>query len=262
MATPVPLTALEAFDADARRIEECSLNAAGPFQSLVYDGWLVGYRRGRAKRQRCINAFYPSTLPVQQKIEYCARFYEAGGLPALFRLSPYCQPESLDAMLDRAGWRRFEQTSVMRTSMSSTFPGVATAQVQIVPASAWIDRTATLLGVDATEASELAALADGYPLPQVGALIRADGEVVAGGMMRVEGDCAGLYSLATAPPMRGRGLGRSIVVALLEEAARHSVRVTYLQVTSTNAPARTLYSRLGFVDAYDYWYRSRSGEDR
>jgi len=87
--------------AEARRLEERALNASGALQSLAYDGWLLGYRRGPTKRLRCVNPFYRSTLPIAEKIEWCTRFYAAAKLPAVFRLVPFAQPRGLDAILGR-----------------------------------------------------------------------------------------------------------------------------------------------------------------
>jgi hypothetical protein len=42
--------------AQARRVEEMALNASGAFQSLLYDGWLLGHRVGPTKRQRYLCA--------------------------------------------------------------------------------------------------------------------------------------------------------------------------------------------------------------
>src|SRR5947207_9902922 len=92
---------------EARRLEELALNASGAFQSLVYDGWLLGYRPGPTKRLRCVNPFYGSTLPVPKKIDYCVEFYRSAGLPPLFRVLPFSQPPELDGALERAGWVRF-----------------------------------------------------------------------------------------------------------------------------------------------------------
>src|SRR5207302_4525439 len=89
---------------DARRLEELSLNASGAFQSLTYDGWLIGYRQGRSKRLRCVNPFYASSLPLALKVEHCTSFYRAVGLPAIFRLLPSSQPPVLDAFLEPSRW--------------------------------------------------------------------------------------------------------------------------------------------------------------
>src|SRR5437870_4276042 len=90
--------------AEARRLEEYALNASGAFQSLIYDGWLLGFRPGSTKRLRCVNAFYASTLPIGPKIDHCRRFYQDIRLPPLFRLLPFSQPPELDSYLERDGW--------------------------------------------------------------------------------------------------------------------------------------------------------------
>ena len=77
---------------EARRLEELSLNASGAFQSLIYDGWLLGYRSGPTKRLRCLNAFYSTSLPLADKVDHCVRFYQSVSLPAIFRMLPFSQP--------------------------------------------------------------------------------------------------------------------------------------------------------------------------
>jgi N-acetylglutamate synthase len=241
---------------DARRIEEFSLNASGAFQSLVYDGWLLGYRPGPTKRLRCVNPFYPSSLPVGAKIARCVAFYRAAGLPPLFRLLPFSQPPGLDAELERGGWARFEPTLVQVADLvAPRVPAVPAHAVEIVPVPEWVDATAALLDAAADMLPQLRERARTYPLPQAGAVVRCDGEVVAGGLVKLEGDAAGLFALATAPALRGRGYGRAVVAALLAEARRQGARRAYLQVTASNAAATALYARFGFATAYDYWYR-------
>jgi hypothetical protein len=34
---------VESMKLEARRLEELSLNASGAYQSLLYDGWLLGF---------------------------------------------------------------------------------------------------------------------------------------------------------------------------------------------------------------------------
>lgn len=241
---------------DARRIEEYSLNASGAFQSLVYDGWLLGYRPGPSKRLRCVNPFYPSSLPVAAKIAHCVRFYRDAGLPPLFRLLPFSQPAGLDAELERERWVRFEPTLVQTVELgASRSPAVPAHVVEIVAVAEWVDATAALLGVSGDDLPRQRERARSYPLAQAGALARRGGEVVAGGLVKLEGDAAGLFALATAPAMRGRGYGRAVVAALLAEARTRGARRAYLQVTAANTAATTLYAHFGFATEYDYWYR-------
>jgi ribosomal protein S18 acetylase RimI-like enzyme len=245
----------------ARRLEERALNASGAFQSLVYDGWLLGYRPGPTKRLRCVNPFYASTLPLAEKIAHCAAFYAAAGLPAIFRLLPFSEPSSLDGWLERAGWTAFERTLALRADLAD-LPAATDDAVEIVDAVAWQPLVAGLLDVSADALPRYVERAKAYPLPHAGAVIRRDGEVVACGLLKLEDDHAGLFAVTTAADWRGRGLGRAVVAALLAEAQRRGAAIAYLQVTSDNAPALSLYRRFNFSALYEYWYRARGDEQR
>jgi N-acetylglutamate synthase len=248
--------------AEALRLEERSLNASGIFQSLVYDGWLLGYRPGNTKRLRCVNPFYESTLPLAHKVEYCARFYRSAGLPAIFRLLPFSQPAELDAWLEHAGWERFERTQVLHTKLSAEISASSLDGVEVMSVPDWEEPAAPLLGIAAETIPLHVDRARAYPLSQAGALLRRDGEVVACGLVKIEDDHAGLFALHTAEAWRRQGLGRAIVSALLAEAWRRGARSTYLQVDADNAAAQALYRGFGFSTAYTYWYRARPGEQR
>jgi N-acetylglutamate synthase len=245
----------------ARRLEELSLNASGAFSSLVYDGWLLGFRRGPTKRLRCVNPFYESSLPLPEKVEHCARFYADAGLPLLFRLLPFSQPAELDAWLERAGWEHFERTLVQRASLDKLrLPSAPVADVSIMPVAEWQGSVAGLLKISPELLAQSVERARAYPLPHAGAVLRHEGEVVACGLVKFEADHAGLFVVQTAEAHRGRGYGRSIVSALLTEARRRHARFAYLQVSADNAPALAVYGHFGFATAYDYWYRGRVDE--
>ena len=247
--------------AQARRLEEMALNASGAFQSLLYDGWLLGHRAGPTKRLRCINPTYRSSLPLERKLSYCTDFYQAAGLPAIFRMLPFAQPAGLDAFLAERGWSEFERTLVMRAGLAAAMALPAPAvEVEFIAMTAWVEATRALLGIASETLPRLLDRAASYPLPQIGALVRRGGEVVACGLAKVEEDHVGLFAVHTAPGLRGKGLGRAIVGALLADAQQRGARTAYLQVTAQNAAALALYRRFGFETAYDYWYRARPGE--
>ena len=102
------------------------------------------------------------------------------------------------------------------------------------------------------------------PVPYQGwVLRRADsaagadgGAVLACGQTAVESELVGLYDVFTAPEVRGQGLARRLCSALLARAGAAGASMAYLQVDADNAPARAIYQRLGFDDAYSYHYRA------
>ncbi len=74
--------------------------------------------------------------------------------------------------------------------------------------------------------------------------------------MRASAELVGLYDVFVAPEARGRGLARRLCAWLLARAREEGARHAYLQVEGDNAPARAVYHRLGFADAYAYHYRT------
>jgi GNAT superfamily N-acetyltransferase len=83
----------------------------------------------------------------------------------------------------------------------------------------------------------------------------ADGEIVGCGVGVLEDGYFGLFDLAVVRGQRNRGYGTQLVVGMLRWARQRGARYSYLQVLSPNAPARHVYSKLGFEETYQYWYR-------
>jgi GNAT superfamily N-acetyltransferase len=96
------------------------------------------------------------------------------------------------------------------------------------------------------------------PVPYRAWVVRdASGTFVAGAQTAAEADMVGLYDVFTTPAARDRGLSRRLCAQVLAEAHAAGAGVAYLQVDTGNAPARAVYRRLGFADAYAYHYRKR-----
>ena len=74
--------------------------------------------------------------------------------------------------------------------------------------------------------------------------------------MTSEADLVGIYDVFTRPDCRGRGFARALCEQLIGSARADGARIGYLQVDSDNLPARAVYRRLGFRDAYAYHYRT------
>lgn len=78
-------------------------------------------------------------------------------------------------------------------------------------------------------------------------MVAADDAVVGFGGVMVIGDEAHITNLLVDPDQRGKGIGKSLVVALIEAAVAGGARHLTLEVRTRNEAARALYSRLGLA---------------
>ena len=244
-----------ALPIDLRRIEELGLNSAPPAQ-LLYDGWLLRLLPGQAKRARSVNAVYPSTLPLADKVAYCERLYRDHRLPLVFRITPFSEPSTLDAELERLGYPRFDRTAVEVASIEPE--KLQAAPTEVLPLPEWVQAVGALRGSPPEHSAGHLQRLQASPLPHRSLAIRHEGRIVATGLTIVEDGWAGLFDIVTDKRVRRQGHGQKLVHGLLQAAWDLGARQAYLQVTVDNTPARALYARLGFRERYQYWYRGHS----
>ncbi|RVU49455.1 GNAT family N-acetyltransferase [Rubrivivax rivuli] len=242
-----------------RRVEDAGLNASAPPQQRWMDGWLLRASPGKAKRARCINAVAPGHQPWPEKLERASAWFDEQGVPLLFRITPYTEPAGLDQRLAAAGWATLDDTRVMVCpALTDGTPPAWPAGLVCAPLSApaFADVVGRLRGSPAAQRQAHAQRLASSPVPYSGWVVQDEaGDVLACGQFAREGDLVGLYDIHTAPAARSQGLARWLCEHLLTEAFRQGARVAYLQVEADNAPARRVYTRLGFADAYAYHYR-------
>jgi N-acetylglutamate synthase len=246
---------------DLKRVEEASLNGLQTQRQLFYDGWLLRLSPGKAKRARSVNAHFGSSLPLAQKIAYCEKAYAQRGLPTLFRITPFMAPPDLETALAARGYEAFQKTLVQLRPLDQPPETQRVADVDLVVPSAaeFVEAVGELQGSTSDQnAAHLERLAH-TPLVTRSILAMVDGRPVATGSAALEDGLVGVFNLATAADMRGRGIASSILGTLLTWAWGHGAAHAYLQVDADN-PAVSLYRKFGFVDGYTYHYRGRPGE--
>jgi N-acetylglutamate synthase len=79
--------------------------------------------------------------------------------------------------------------------------------------------------------------------------------VIAAGLGVLQADYIGLFDIVVDQEYRSRGYGQQIVKSILYWGKQNGAQRSYLQVMLNNPPALRLYSKLGFVEKYQYWYR-------
>jgi N-acetylglutamate synthase len=251
-------------DIELIRIEEAGLNALQTQRQLFYDGWLLRVSPGKARRARSINAYFGSSLPIAQKIDYCERLYEQRDLPVLFRITPFLQPPDLETTLAARGYDAFDTTLVQLTGLERppVTPDASDFVVTAPAPDAFADAVALLQGSSAQQRNAYFERLKESPLNTRTLLAHIDGRPVGVGTVMLEDGLAGVFSMATAPDMRARGVASAILASLLTWAWEHGAAHAYLQVDGDNHRALGVYRKFGFTTAYTYHYRGRPGEER
>ena len=124
-----------------KTIEDLSLNAWPSHQIELYDGWILRFSYFYTHRTNSVEQIGPSTIPVEEKVQYCEEIYRRWGTPAIFKISPLVNPgfdcnarqprlcsPAHDARHDKWIWRIFAKKD----------PAVAVTVSSFIPPK-WID---------------------------------------------------------------------------------------------------------------------------
>jgi ribosomal protein S18 acetylase RimI-like enzyme len=201
---------------------------------------------------------------LAERLAACEPVFAEAGLPLIMRITPFTQPDVLDTQLERHGFNRFDDTTVMARqnlpSIVASPKAVAGVTLRALALQSFAERVGVMRGSPLAQRQAHAVRLQNSPVPYFAFELRCDGEAVAWGQIALEGDIAGLYDVLTDPQRRRRGFARILCQHLVAEACSRGARHAYLQVDNANLPARAVYHRLGFIEAYTYHYRARAPE--
>jgi len=247
-----------------RCLEYAALKAWPALEQKEYGGWLLRFSRGYTKRANSINPLGAGALANAEMIACCEALYRRQGLPPIFRLTPLT-PADLDLALAARGYALLDPTAVMTLDLSTwQAPALPLAPCRELTLSAWFAHYCQLSDADpggqAIHFQMLMAIAGA----RLCALVEAKGHdgapgAAACGLGVLDEGLFGLFDLLTAPALRRRGYGTALVMGMLAWAQAQGARQAYLQVMLNNGAARALYERMGFREAYRYWYRVSPG---
>ena len=244
--------------ASIRRLEEVLLNATAPPEQLLYDGWLLRLSREHIKRASSVNSTFASTLPLPEKVDVCERVYRQRGLVPIFRVTSRPADPALDAELEWRGYRVFEPSLVQaapipETGSAEDVPsGMHFEEMDLAP---WVEMVGRLRGWPQHDVEAHIRRMASSVLESRCLSLMAGETVAACGLVTLEGTYAGLFDIYTPEEFRGQGLATALCRRLLGIGREQGAETGWLSVLASNAPALTVYRRLGFETAYEYWYR-------
>ncbi|MEQ8348779.1 MAG: GNAT family N-acetyltransferase [Sneathiellaceae bacterium] len=220
---------------------------------MLAGGWALRLAGGCTKRANAASALAPAG-PFAEVRQAAESLYARHGLPAIFRISPLAGPDA-DAELEAAGYRRHDPSLVMTAPLTAAGAGPEDLHLDPAPTDAWLAGIAEANDIAPPLRPAHARMLQAIALPAAFATRHAGGTAIGFGLGVVERGAVGLFDIAVAPAVRGRGHGRAITQALLGWGRQAGADSAYLQVREGNAVARRLYDSLGFRPAYRYHYR-------
>jgi GNAT superfamily N-acetyltransferase len=244
----------------ARRIEDASLRAWPALEVQSLDGWELRSSAGFTKRANSVQPLGPSTQPLSEKVAGCEAWYAARDLPTIFRLTSFSDP-NLDSFLESRAYEVIDLTDVLYTRLPLAEAYPANADIAELSLDDWVATYGVLSGADESTLTPMRGILDACQEARFLAALSSESsrDLIACGLAVLETDVLGIFDVVTALPHRRRGYGAGLVGGLVGWGLARGADYAYLQVVKTNAPALALYRKLGFAQAYEYWYRIRAG---
>ncbi len=218
--------------------------------------WILRAADGFSRRANSALALGDPGAPLEAAVERVERWYGEREVEPCFKIVAGADPR-LDPLLHDRGW---EIVTPSRTLIRDLAPHLPAPGAEFLPSrnpdADWLRTVSLWDGESADKARHHAELA--RRVPSAGFLRwQISGEILAVGMVALDGPDSFLYDVVVHPDHRGRGIGRAFCTAALWWSAQTGARSMALQVLESNTAARALYASLGFADHHGYHYRRK-----
>jgi N-acetylglutamate synthase len=242
---------------DIALIEELAANAVPASIYQEVDGWRLRYGGGVTRRANSVLAARAGAwLTFDERLAIAEAFYARYGLPCRFQICPASRPEGIAEALLARGYSTVPATNVQVGPLGPMRAGaLGRTRIAAQLDAEWL--AAYAAGEGDANPAKLPARRDILQriAPRAGfAAIEADGQIAAVALGVVERGWMGIFSVATRPAYRQRGLARALLGDLAAWGRDQGATQGYLQVHSQNRPALALYAGLGFSTLYEYVY--------
>lgn len=244
---------------DHKMLEELSLNNWPSLSTLFYDGWVLRFSDGYTKRSNSISPIHYSTCNLEQKISECEQIYALNHLPAIYKITPFVHPIKLDQILEDKGYSLIDLSSIQTLNLDHIQkPPLDSVKIETHIDNEWLNDFCRINRVEHANRPAMEGILSNIKTKKGFISLYDEGKVVACGLGVIERAYIGLYDIVTDIEYRNRGFGEQLLLNLLTWGRENGAKYSYLAVVMNNKPALKLYSKLGYTEAYKYWYRVKN----
>jgi ribosomal protein S18 acetylase RimI-like enzyme len=243
---------------DVESLERATLQAVAPEAVEALPGWLLPMDRGTVGRAHSAVPLSHES-PEPSALNAIVARYASRGFSPVFRLPDVPAFHGFQRALQKRGFVRRQPTLTQVARVADlralAGTGLSGGELAEAPDAAWM---AMFLGpgLDPVDgASRARALSRAHGM--LYASLREGGQTLACGAASFGHGWLGVHGMRTDAAQRGRGLARQLMGMMAEEALGRGIERVFLQVDASNAPALSLYRRLGFTTAWPYAYWRR-----
>ena len=246
---------------DITTLEALSASAWPALETVERDGWVLRFSEAYTRRANSVLPLEPGSRMLAEKVDEVERLYRARNLAPMFKMTSRSEPSGLDLALGERGYEWKAGTSVRVASLAHAAADSVRVDLSWDEAREWREAFHRM-GDVAPERRDIHDRMLARILPPAGyTSLDQDGRIVACALGVVQGDWLGVFDVVVDGGERRRGHGERLMRALMGWGRGHGAERAYLQVMLSNAPALSLYEKLGFREAYQYWYRVKRSTD-
>lgn len=238
-------------------IEELAMNAWPSLQTKLYDGWVLRFADGYTRRANSVSPIYGSTISLDEKIGFCEQEYGLRNLPTLFKITAESNPAGIDARLEERGYIKDSEATLRILDLGQYIRHESQGiTIESQFSDKWLDGFFHCSNImDKKVQLTAKKILDNILGTVICVSKQTGGKIVGCGYGAIERDYIGIFDIVVDKDFRGNGYGKDIMNGILGTASERKIKTAYLQVAAGNTPAEKLYDKIGFTEAYRYWYR-------
>jgi ribosomal protein S18 acetylase RimI-like enzyme len=235
-----------------RACESRIVNAWPAPTTLVIDDWVVRFANGYSGRANSASALQADAEMDDETLMFLEKLYAEAGLPPRIRFTPLVA-ESARRRFAARGYR-IETASFGMVAELDPARHAALPEMLVDPRAteAWIAGVCSHQTGNKRNREHLSAIVSGVRLPAAFATLLHEGRPAAYAMSVAERGMAEIGAVIVDERLRGKGLGKKLMLGLMGWAAAQGCGLAYLQVDQSNGLAFEMYRRLGFRTVYAY----------